>query len=323
MTDNGLDLRVRQLTYESDGVLSVRLVGVNGGALPAWDPGAHIDLRLREGLVRQYSLCGPVGDRSQYEVAVLRESAGRGGSRYVHESLRPGCRVGVGGPRNTFVLEPATGYLFVAGGIGITPFLPMLEQAERERRPWRLLYGGRTRRGMAFLDRLARYRDQVRVVPQDECGLLDLEQAVAELPALGDGALVYGCGPEPLLAALEQCCAPLGEDVLRVERFAAPEADPSQAIRDAAAGEFVVELARSKQTLVVAPGTSVLERLAQHGIDVPSDCQEGICGSCQVGVLAGEPDHRDHVLTTRQRRAGDTIMICVSRCRGNRLVLDL
>lgn len=323
MTDNGLDLRVRQLTYESDGVLSVRLVGVNGGALPAWEPGAHIDLRLRDGLVRQYSLCGPIGDRSQYEVAVLREPAGRGGSRYVHESLRPGCRVGVGGPRNTFVLEHAPGYLFVAGGIGITPFLPMLEQAECEGRPWRLLYGGRTRRGMAFLDRLARYRERVRVVPQDECGLLDLDQAVADLHALGDGALVYGCGPEPLLAALEQRCVPLGEDVLRVERFAAPEADPSQTIRDAAAGEFVVELARSQQTLVVAPGTTVLERLAQHGIDVPSDCQEGICGSCQVGVLAGEPDHRDHVLTTRQRRAGDTMMICVSRCRGDRLVLDL
>ncbi|WP_308259023.1 PDR/VanB family oxidoreductase [Pseudonocardia sp. H11422] len=254
---------------------------------------------------------------------MLREPVGRGGSRYVHDSLRPGARIGVGGPRNTFALEPAPGYLFVAGGIGITPLLPMIDHVERAGVPWRLLYGGRTRRAMAFLDRLARYGDRVRVVPQDECGLLDLDSALAGLPELGDGALVYGCGPEPLLTALEQRCAGLGDDALRVERFAAPEPDPGRAARDAAAGEFVLELARSGRTLVVEPGTSVLERLVENGIDVPRDCQEGICGSCQVRVLAGEPDHRDHILTTRQRRAGDTMMVCVSRCLGDRLVLDL
>jgi ferredoxin-NADP reductase len=322
-TASSLDLRVRQLTYESDGVVSIGLVGLDDVGLPEWEPGAHVDLRLADGLVRQYSLCGSPADHRQYAVAVLHEPGGRGGSRYVHESLRPGARVGIGGPRNTFVLEPAPGYLFVAGGIGITPFLPMIDRAERDGVPWRLLYGGRTRRGMAFLDRLARYGDRVQVVPQDECGLLDLDTALAGLPGLGAGALVYGCGPEPLLTALERRCAPWGEDVLRVERFAAPTTDPGSAARDAAAGEFLVELARTGRTLVVEPGTSVLERLAQDGIEVPSDCQEGICGSCRVGVLAGEPDHRDHVLTTRQRRAGDTMMTCVSRCRGDRLVLDL
>ncbi|MCW2718665.1 ferredoxin reductase [Pseudonocardia sp.] len=207
-TNTGLDLRVRRLTYEADGVVSVRLTAPTCEALPAWEPGAHVDLRLPCGLVRQYSLCGPPGDAAGYEVAVLRDPARRGGSRYVHESLRPGDRLGVGRPRNTFALEPAPGYLFVAGGIGITPLLPMIEHAERAGAGWRLLYGGRTRRSMAFLDRLARYGDRVQVVPEDVRGRLDLDAALVALPGLGAGALVYGCGPEPLLAALEKCCAP-------------------------------------------------------------------------------------------------------------------
>lgn len=317
-TGSSMDLQVRQLTYESDGVLSIGLVGLDRAELPEWEPGAHVDLRLADGLVRQYSLCGSTADRGQYAVAVLHDPMGRGGSRYVHEALRPGARVGVGGPRNTFVLEPGPGYLFIAGGIGITPFLPMIDRAEGDSIPWRLLYGGRTRRGMAFLDRLARYGDRVQVVPQDECGLLDLDAALAGLPELGAGALVYGCGPEPLLAALEQRCALFGEDVLRVERFAVPDVEPG-----AAAGEFLVELARSGRILAVDPETSLLECLTRNGVEVSSDCREGICGSCEVGVLAGDPDHRDHVLTRRQRRAGEVMMTCVSRCLGDRLVLDL
>lgn len=313
---DGLDLRVHQLTHRSEGVLSVGLVSADGARLPAWEPGAHVDLHLPGGRVRQYSLCGSPDDRDRYEIAVLREPAGRGGSAYVHESLRPGARIAVGAPRNTFTLEPAPGYLFLAGGIGITPILPMLERAERDGVPWRLHYGGRTRDGMAFLDRLARHGERVRVFPQDECGPLDLDAAVS---TVAGGELVYACGPEPLLAALEHRCAPLDEDVLRVERFAAPQ----PVVAPPAAGTFVVELARTGRTVTVDPRTSVLERLLADGIDLPSDCQEGICGSCSVRVLAGVPDHRDHVLTSRQRRAGDTMMACVSRSTGDRLVLDL
>ncbi|MFD5271950.1 PDR/VanB family oxidoreductase [Streptomyces sp. NPDC058335] len=295
----------------ADGVRALTLRHPLGDPLPAWEPGAHVDLLLGPGLERQYSLCGDPADRSLWRVAVLREPGGRGGSAHVHEKLRAGDTVRVRGPRNHFALRPAPRYRFVAGGIGITPILPMLAAAEAAGAEWSLLYGGRSRASMAFTEELARYGDRVTLAPQDEAGLLDLGSVLDALP---EGALVYCCGPGPLLDAVEARC-PSG--ALHVERFQAKE---QQAGEDT---EFEVELARSSRTLTVTPGVSVLDTVRAAGVEVLYSCTEGTCGTCETDVLDGAPDHRDSVLTDEEREAGETMMICVSRCRGKRLVLDL
>ncbi|WP_311765395.1 PDR/VanB family oxidoreductase [Streptomyces zingiberis] len=316
------ELTVLRKERAADGVVALTLGRPGGAPLPAWAPGAHVDLDLGDGLVRQYSLCGDPADRATWRVAVLRERDGRGGSAYVHERLAEGGRVQVRGPRNHFALEPAGRYLFVAGGIGITPLLPMVAAAEAAGADWRLLYGGRARASMAFLGELDRHGERVTVCPQDEYGLLDLAAALAE-PA--PGTLVYACGPEPLLAAVEQRCGeswPPG--ALRLERFRRADPEPADGAGPPAADEgFEVELALSGKTLRVEAGRSILETVEEAGVDVLSSCREGTCGTCETDVLEGEPDHRDVLLTEEERAAGDTMMICVSRCRGGRLVLDL
>ncbi|MFD8484234.1 PDR/VanB family oxidoreductase [Streptomyces sp. NPDC059712] len=284
-----------------------------GEPLPAWEPGAHVDVVLGPGLERQYSLCGDPADRTRWRIAVLRETDGRGGSAHVHEEVRTGDKLRVRGPRNNFRLEPAPRYRFVAGGIGITPILPMLAAAEEAGADWSLLYGGRTRAGLAFTRELGRYGDRVTIVPEDESGLLDLAPVLDDLPP---DTLVYCCGPGPLLDAVEARC-PAGR--LRLERFRPKEA----AVVAPAEAEFEVVLARSGRTVAVPPGVSVLDAVREAGVEVLYSCTEGTCGTCETEVVEGEPDHRDSVLTEEERAAGETMLVCVSRCRGRRLVLDL
>jgi ferredoxin-NADP reductase len=308
-------VQVEQKTPVADGVVTLTLTAPDGGRLPDWSPGAHVDLTLDNGLTRQYSLCGDRWDAHRYRIGVLLEPAGRGGSSYVHDQLEPGHVVGLGGPRNNLPLVPAESYLFVAGGIGITPLLPMVAQAELLGADWRLLYGGRTRGSMAFLDELSRYGEKVLVRPQDEHGLLDL-------PAfLGDprpGTPVYACGPGPLLTAMERACAGWPARALRTERFVA--AEQGAPVRTTA---FDVELHRSGRTVTVTPGVSVLEAVAAAGVEVLSSCRQGTCGTCETAVLAGVPDHRDSLLDDEERAAGDCMYPCVSRSCSDRLVLDL
>jgi ferredoxin-NADP reductase len=306
------ELVVTERVSAADGVVALTLRHPLGEELPDWEPGAHVDVVLGAELERQFSLCGDPGDRSGWRIAVLREPDGRGGSAYVHEQLGVGDKVRVRGPRNHFRLEPAPRYRFVAGGIGITPVLPMLAAAEAAGAEWTLLYGGRTRRSMAFTDELARYGgERITVAPQDETGLLDLGAVLDDVP---DGTLVYCCGPGPLLDAVEERC-PAG--VLRVERFQPKEQQAGEE------REFEVVLAQSGRTLTVAPGVSVLDAVRACGVEVLYSCTEGTCGTCETDVLEGTPDHRDSVLTEEERAAGETMLICVSRCRGERLVLDL
>ncbi|QLJ02647.1 oxidoreductase [Streptomyces sp. NEAU-sy36] len=308
-----LDLLVRRMTWEAEGVLSVDLVHPDGKPLPAWTPGAHLDLHVG-GHVRQYSLCGDPADLTAYRLGVLDEPSSRGGSRHVHSKLRPGQSVRVAGPRNHFALEPAAFYVFLAGGIGITPILAMARQAGRDGVPYRLVHGGRTRATMAFGAELtALTGGEVTLVPQDEQGHIDLAAALRDLP---DDALVYCCGPEPLLKAAEEAC-PAGR--LRIERFAAP----ATVAPDGDDTAFEVECRTSGVTLTVDATTSILEAAENAGLTVTSSCRDGICGSCETRVLAGTPDHRDHLLSEAERAAGETMMICVSRCASARLVLDL
>ncbi|MCG7202361.1 PDR/VanB family oxidoreductase [Streptomyces arenae] len=309
------ELVVGERESAADGVVALTLRHPLGEELPGWEPGAHLDVLLGPGLERQFSLCGDPGDRTGWRIAVLREPDGRGGSAFVHEQLGVGDKVRVRGPRNHFRLEPAARYRFVAGGIGITPILPMLAAAEAAGAEWTLLYGGRTRQSMAFAGELARYGDaRVTVAPQDETGLLDLGAVLDDVP---DGTLVYCCGPGPLLDAVEERC-PAG--VLRVERFRPKEQSGHEAGGER---EFEVVLAQSGRTVTVPPGVSVLDTVRAAGVEVLFSCTEGTCGTCETDVLEGTPDHRDSVLTEQERAAGETMLICVSRCRGERLVLDL
>jgi ferredoxin-NADP reductase len=308
-------LRVTSKDVQADGVLTLELAAPSGGRLRDWTPGSHIDLALPNGLTRQYSLCGDRWDPFTYRVGVLREPQSRGGSRYVHDLLQVGDLVGVGGPRNNFALVPSEQYLFVAGGIGVTPILPMVGQAELLGADWRLLYGGRQRGSMAFLDELAQYGDRVVVRPQDEYGLLDLAGFLGEPRK---GVRIYACGPGPLLAALERICGNWPPYSLRTERFVAAEAGAP-----ARTAPFEVELARSGTTVTVTPDVTVLEALNRIGVDVLSSCRRGVCGTCEIPVLAGRPDHRDALLDDDERDADDCMYVCVSRSLEQRLVLDL
>ena len=290
----------------------------DGAELPRWQPGAHIDLILGDDLTRQYSLCGDPRDLTTWRIGVLLDPASRGGSRCVHEQLHVGSVVRVRGPRNHFTLVDSPKYLFIAGGIGITPIMTMVEAAALAGADWTLLYGGRTRPSMAFADELSeRYPDRVTVWPQDEKGLLDLASLLQQP---GDDAVVYCCGPEALLAAVEQHCAHWPEGSLHVERFSAKAPTEEQAA--SALDRFEVVCQRSGITIEVARDDSILELVEAAGVPITTSCYEGVCGSCKAKVLEGVPEHLDSVLKAPDKEAGDMIL-CVSRSRTPRLVLDL
>lgn len=307
---------VTGLKPEAEGVLSVVLAAADGTDLPPWTPGSHVDLLLPEEMLRQYSLIpGPSG---AWRIAVLAEAAGRGGSAYVHQRLRVGDELRVRGPRNTFELDEDDGpLLLVAGGIGITPLLSMVRQAHATGRDWTLLYLGATRQRMAFLAELAEYGSRVRV-HESSAGRMDLAQFLAEQRnAVGAMPTVYACGPERMSAELAGLCA--GGGRYRCETFL--DAAPGAAL---AAGEkaFLVKTSDGTEVEVAADET-ILQALARSGVRTLSSCQQGTCGTCETPVLEGVPDHRDEVLTEEEQLAGETMMICVSRCHGPRLVLDL
>jgi len=310
--DGQLTLVVREIRQEAKGVVSVVLELPDGGELPAWQPGAHVDLVL-PGMVRQYSLCGSPGDRQRYRLGVLREPDSRGGSAFVHEQLAVGDAVEVRGPRNRFPLVEAPRYVFVAGGIGITPLLSMVAEAAARGSDWTLVYGGRSRASMAFLPELAGHGDRVQLCPQDEFGLLDLDAVCREA---GD-AVVYCCGPEPLIAALEAVCSRLGTE-LHLERFTARQVEP-----DLGLDRFEVHCADSAVTVTVAQRESILDALIAAGVDVNYDCREGTCGSCELDVLDGEVAHRDSVYTSAEHASMSVVFPCVSRALCSRLVLDV
>ncbi len=311
------DLVVEHVEPVAADVVAMTLRRADGGDLPGWTPGAHIDLVLPDGLVRQYSLCGRTQDAGAYRIAVLKAPDSRGGSTAVH-ALEVGQSVGVRGPRNHFPIVPARSYLLVAGGIGITPLLAMIHQIEAVGAQWELWYGGRTRSSMAFLDELASYGDRVHIVPEDTDGRPDLT-AILKEPR--PGTLVYACGPEGMLAAMEAACAHWPPGSLHLERFSAKQQD------EAATGRsFELVLQRSGLTLDVPADQSIFDTVRQAGVSVLGSCLEGICGTCEtevIEVVDGEIDHRDSVLDDEERASNEVMMICVSRCSGARLTLDL
>jgi ferredoxin-NADP reductase len=284
----------------ADDVVSLVLRGDEGPLAP-WEPGAHVDLALPNWLTRQYSLCGEPGDLSAYRIAVRHDPLSRGGSEYVHLYLRPGRTLEVSLPRNHFPLEPAPEYLFLAGGIGITPIVPMLRAAVAAGAAATLVYVGRSRTTMPFAaELLATYGERVRLFPT-------AERARPDLAELDPRAEVYCCGPASMLAAAEAVFPRV-----HAERF-----QPTRRVfgPDTA---FEVVCARSGPTIQVPADESLLDALNHAGRPVPSGCREGVCGSCELAVLDGDPEHRDDIGAPPGR-----MYACVSRALSPRLVLDV
>ncbi|GAA1652918.1 ferredoxin [Mycolicibacterium murale] len=310
-----VELLVDQIVPEAHGVVSLTLVSPAGGLVPRWAPGAHIDVLISPDLERQYSLCGDPDDEKSLRIAVLREPESRGGSQWVHERLNAGDVIRVRGPRNNFELQEADEYLFIAGGIGITPILPMIAACEERQVPWRMIYGGRQLDSMAFTGDLERYGDRIRIWPQDRFGLIDI---AGFLGAPRTGAAIYCCGPGPLLDAVEVAAETWPAGSLHMERFR-----PKAGVLDDPGQPFDVIVESTGIQVHVRSGQSIVDACKLAGVHIPTSCGEGTCGTCETGLLEGTADHRDSFLTPLEKESGEVIMPCCSRAKTPSLVLDL
>ena len=306
-----LPLRVARIVPESAGIVSIELVDPTGALLPAWQPGAHLDVQLITRHQRQYSLCGDPADLRSYRIAVLREELSRGASMYIHEFLRVGSTVHAAPPRNLFPLVPAQEYLLLAAGIGITPILAMARDLESRGSTWSLNYAVRGDDYLPFSSELEGLGDKVTVNARDRAGRLDLTTLLAEPRA---GTAVYSCGPARFTEAVERAMVTWPSGSLHLERF---EPKPIVARPNL---PFTVHCARSTIVVEVPADRSMLQALTDRGLPVPGSCLRGVCGSCAVRVLDGEVEHRDSLT------AGDetTLMYpCVSRASTPSLTIDL
>lgn len=307
-----LDLVVKDVRDETARIRSFTLVSAGGALLPDFAPGAHIELTLPNGMRRCYSLCGDPGDRSAYRIAVLRDDQGRGGSRFMHDRIGRGDRATASAPHNNFPLNENAGEsVLIAGGIGITPLLPMAMRLQSLGRKWSLHYAVRSRADMALAAELSELGGDI-VIHDDAGGdRLILSDVVA---GTDPAAHFYCCGPAGMLEDFRAVLASHPVDRVHYERFAAVF-EPS--------GGFTVDLARSGGSIVVSPGETILDALIDAGLDLPYSCQQGICGTCRTRVLSGCPDHRDEILSPREKDRGDVMMICCSGAKSEKLVLDL
>jgi cytochrome P450/ferredoxin-NADP reductase len=310
---------VEHVDRSADGVARLRLVSVDGRALPRWTPGSHIDVECGDtGISRQYSLCGDPAESHVFEIAILKEAGSRGGSSWIHANVKPGDRLRVRGPRNHFRLdEQAKRIVFIAGGIGITPISAMARRAKELGIDYQIHYSGRKRNSMALIGELQHlHGDRLYLYPDDEGKRNDFDVLLGSSDA---DTQIYACGPAAMLTALETCCSAWPEDALRTERFETTTGllDPSKE------QAFEAELKDSGVTVTVAANQTLLSALRNANIDMQSDCEEGLCGSCEVRVLAGKVDHRDVVLTRSERESNTRMMACCSRAREGKLVLEL
>jgi ferredoxin-NADP reductase len=316
-----LRLQVTDIQAEARDVMLIELRAADGGSLPAFEPGAHLEIDLPNGLIRHYSLTNDWRERDRYVIGVGRAFKGRGGSEFLHRSLRCGAQLTLSAPRNNFALDRnAASCLFIAGGIGVTPIMSMIRQCEAQGRRWRLVYAARNGQRTAFYETLRALGPRVHFHFDDEAsGVLDVSGWLADAR---EGEHVYCCGPQPLMKAVQDHVAQRPAQTVHFEYFAAPAA-PATGAAVGATGEFKVELRRSGRTVSVPTDRSILEVLEASGVSVPFSCREGMCGTCETAVCDGEIDHRDYVLSAEQRAAGRSMMVCVSRALSPVLVLDL
>ncbi len=315
-----MQLRVKRISLEAETINSYELVSPAGEDLAPFTAGCHIDLHLSNGMIRSYSLLNEQSETKRYVIAVNRETAGRGGSKFIHETVRVGDIITVSQPRNNFALhENATHSVLIAGGIGITPLLSMIRRLQSLGRSWELFYAARTRVSAAFVDELSAIRPDagrflhVNFDREPSGRMFDLSAIVKAAPW---DAHLYCCGPVPMLEAFEAAAASRPADHVHVEYFKARE-------KPALAGGFEVQLARSKRTIKVEAGKTILDALLDAGIAASYACTEGVCGTCETRVIEGIPDHRDLFLSKEEQAANRTIMICCSGSKSPTLVLDL
>ncbi|GAA3721533.1 PDR/VanB family oxidoreductase [Gordonia hankookensis] len=321
---SNLQLIDREVVAADENVVALTLAAPDGGILARWHPGAHLDLLLPSGRMREYSLCGDPADRHTYRIAVRRIPDGGGGSIEVHDDLRVGDPVSIKGPRNAFPLaipghgSHARSIRFIAAGIGITPILPMLAAADRFGLDWSMIYTGRTIESIPFQDELARYDDRITIRTDAEHGLPAMEELLGPIdPETGrapGGLAVYCCGPVPMLERLRRHLADRPDIELHYERFSPPPVEDGK--------PFTVTLASTGQEIAVAADETALAAIRKVLPSVPYSCQQGFCGTCKVRMLSGAPDHRDNILTEPER-AQDMFLTCVSRANGDRLTLDI
>lgn len=322
MSTPTLKALVHTMRHEAEGIISIEFRPASPDQVfPVFEAGSHIDLHLPNGLMRSYSLVNPAGERGRYVVGVLNDRKSRGGSRFVHQQLRVGQVIEISPPRNNFALEEAAPRsVLVSGGIGVTPIYCMLQRLIELDRPVELFYCARTRSEAAFIEMIEKLGDRARVHWHfdDETGAPpDLVRLLADR---GADSHFYCCGPSPMLASFEAACETLGYPNCHVERFAAVAVEP------AAAGHgFEVVCERSGKSVDVPSGKSILDALIDAGLDPDHSCKEGICGACETAVLAydGTLEHHDGILSKKEREAGKSMMICVSRCSGKKLMLDI
>jgi len=315
--DRLIEVRVSAIHYAARDTHLFELTRLDGGPLPPYEPGAHIDLHLPNGLIRQYSLITPEPDPATYTVGIKRDPASRGGSRYIHDELGVGKSLKIGGPLNNFALVEDAGHvILLAGGIGITPIWCMVQRLEELKRPWALHYGCRSRADMAFLDQLSGMSGARFHFDDENAGrVLDVAGIVAAAPS---AAHLYCCGPTPMLNAFEAASRDWPREQIHIEYFT-----PRQDVGKAKKGGFTVELARSGQEFFIPEGRTILEVLLDEGVDVDYSCELGICGACEQRVISGTPEHRDSILTEEEQAENKRVMICCAGCKSERLVLDL
>jgi tetrachlorobenzoquinone reductase len=309
-----LALRVTAIRWLAPTIREIELRSPDGAPLPPPTPGAHVDLALPGGLSRSYSLVNAPGDDGRYLVAVNRDAASRGGSAHVVEAMRVGDIVEVAPPTNTFPLVDTAELVLVAGGIGITPILSMARARAAAGLPFTLHYAVRSRADAAYLPELAALPGGTVQVHDDatEGRVLDVAAVVAAAPA---SAHLYCCGPEPMLAAFTAATAGRPEGTVHVEHF-------SNSF-EASATSFTIYLKRKGLELEVPAGRTIMDVLMEAGVRVAHSCREGVCGTCETRVLEGVPDHKDNVLSDREKASNKLIMICCSGAKSDRLVLDI
>jgi ferredoxin-NADP reductase len=316
-TPKGLiDVRLTDIRFAAKDTNLYEFRRPDGAPLPSYQPGAHVDMLLPNGMVRQYSLIVPDPHPECYVFGIKRDAASRGGSRYIHDELHAGASLQISAPRNNFpLLEDAEHVVLFAGGIGITPIWCMVQRLGVLGRSWKLYYGCRSRSDMAFLQALEKFEAKyLHLHFDDEAGkVVDIAAAVAEAPK---SAHLYCCGPDPMLKAFEAATTNWPRAQVHVEYFT-PKAEPAKE------GGFWVELARSKEEYFIPPGQTILQVLYDAGVDVDYSCELGICGACETKVISGIPEHRDSVLSEEEQASNTKVMICCAGCKSERLVLDM
>jgi len=317
---NLLTVTLARRKVEAEGIISLQLRLSTGGALPRFSAGSHVDVHLPNGQVRQYSLCSDPLEEYFYEIAILREAQGRGGSKSAHDDLREGDTLRISAPRNHFLLADAPHSLLLAGGIGITPLLAMARQLHADGASFELHYCARSRSRAAFARWLAESEFAHRIHFHFDDGPSSQRLDIAPLlQSAAAASHLYVCGPSGFMNHVISYAQRSGwpDERIHHEYFAVPAAN-------VATGDvFEVECARTGKVIPVTAGQSIASALRSHGIDVPLSCEQGICGTCSVGVLEGIPDHRDHFLTAHEKAANDRLLACCSRALSVRLVVDL